>query len=63
MVLMVIVLIKAPCNLQIHLLTFQGTRYCAKDPTLIDPDEIRAVRGELEPPTTSVPEGENDLDQ
>lgn len=35
---------------QIHLMTFQGTRYCAKDPTLVNPDEIKAARGELEPP-------------
>lgn len=38
--------------LQIHLMTFQGTRYGAKDPSLVNPDEIKAARGELEPPTT-----------
>ena len=38
--------------LQIHLMTFQGTRYCAKDPTLVNPDEIKAARGELQPPYT-----------
>lgn len=38
--------------LQIHLMTFQGTRYCAKDPSLVHPDEIRAARGELDPPRT-----------
>lgn len=37
--------------IQIHLLTFQGTRYCAKDAMLVSPDEIKAARGELEPPT------------
>jgi maspardin len=36
--------------IQIHLMTFQGTRYCAKDPSLVHPDEIKAARGELEPP-------------
>ena len=35
---------------QIHLMTFQGTRYCAKDPSLVNPDEIKAARGELDPP-------------
>ena len=35
---------------QIHLMTFQGTRYCAKDPSLVSADEIKAARGELEPP-------------
>ena len=39
-------------HLQIHLMTFQGTRYCAKDPTLVNPDEIKAARGELQPPYT-----------
>ncbi len=38
---------------QIHLMTFQGTRYCAKDPTMVNPDEIKAARGELEPPSSS----------
>lgn len=38
---------------QIHLMTFQGTRYCAKDPTLVNPDEIKAARGELDPPSTN----------
>ena len=38
------------CILQIHLMTFQGTRYCAKDPSLVSADEIKAARGELEPP-------------
>lgn len=37
---------------QIHLLPFQGTRYCAKDPSLIDPDELRAARGEIDLPST-----------
>ena len=37
-------------HLQIHLMTFQGTRYCAKDPSLVSPDEIKAARGELDPP-------------
>ena len=36
--------------MQIHLTVFQGTRYCAKDPSLVSPDEIKAARGELEPP-------------
>lgn len=36
--------------LQIHLMAFQGTRYCAKDPSLVSPDEVKAARGELEPP-------------
>ena len=35
---------------QIHLMTFQGTRYCAKDPSLVTADEVKAARGELEPP-------------
>jgi hypothetical protein len=34
----------------IHLLPFQGTRYCAKDVSLIDPDEIKAAKGELDVP-------------
>jgi len=34
---------------------FQGTRYCAKDPTLVSPDEIKAARGELEPPKSLEP--------
>jgi len=41
--------------LQIHLMTFQGTRYCAKDPTLVSPDEIKAARGELQRPNISEP--------
>lgn len=41
--------------IQIHLMTFQGTRYCAKDPTLVSPDEIKAARGELEPPSFKGP--------
>ena len=40
------------CSIQIHLMTFQGTRYCAKDPSLVSADEIKAARGELEPPST-----------
>lgn len=38
--------------LQIHLMTFQGTRYTAKDPSLVSVDEIKAARGEIEPPTS-----------
>ncbi|XP_003387733.2 PREDICTED: maspardin-like [Amphimedon queenslandica] len=39
-------------HLEIHLLPFQGTRYCVKDPELVDPEEIKAARGEIELPTT-----------
>ena len=38
--------------IQIHLMTFQGTRYCAKDPSLVSADEIKAARGELDPPSS-----------
>ena len=45
-------LIECYCSIQIHLMTFQGTRYCAKDPSLVSADEIKAARGELEPPSS-----------
>ena len=35
---------------QIHLLPFQGSRYCAKDVSLINPDELKAAKGELDIP-------------
>lgn len=40
-------------HLEIHLLPFQTTRYCAKDTSLIDPDHLRAAKGDLEPPIST----------
>ena len=33
--------------LQIHLLPFQGNRFCAKDPTQVNQDEVLAARGDI----------------
>lgn len=40
-------------NSQIHLMPFQTTRFSAKDPALLDPDVLKAVKGELDAPSSS----------
>ena len=38
---------------KIHLLPFQGARFCAKDPSQVDPEEVRAAKGEIDPPSST----------